>query len=106
MAFSGEVYATGHTRAHGSDDMVLFKSDSSCNQVWNRTYVDSVSSEIAYDAFVDHNSDIYICGKLLFSSQNDFGYIKYNSAGTLLSNAHWGVEGLTRHKLWDFGLSV
>jgi len=91
---TGATYITGVTLlGTGSQDIFLFKYDTSGNLVWQRTLGSSGFTEYGCALTVDQSNNIYVVGQY---SNNTTYIAKYNSNGNLLFQVkHSGVSNFT-----------
>ncbi len=103
---SSSVYVSGSVSRSGSDDALLMKANSSGSLLWQRTWGgpnDDFASDVATDASgnVLESGGTSSAGTLgnctwggeVFYTCHDAVLLKFNSAGSLISQSTWGAVG-------------
>ncbi len=80
------IYQAGRTGGDG----VIFKIDSSGNQLWNRTW-GSGNNDVGWDIAIDSNNYIYVGGTLNTQPANiqEIILLKYDDSGNQIWNRTW-----------------
>jgi uncharacterized delta-60 repeat protein len=101
---SGNVYVTGFTSSTNTGvDYITIKYSTSGVEQWQARY-GTPEQDIPEDLEVDTAGNVYVTGRTrINSSYNDFGTVKYNSAGVQQWFASYNNAGVDRE---DYGYDL
>lgn len=81
-----DVYVGGYTSgfiAGSTRNAVLAKISSSGSLLWQRLIGDGDGAQIIFGLDIDLNNNVYGSGQAVYNGTDSFGFVKYNSSGTL-----------------------